>query len=40
MRRSCRRGPASAGGYPQLSAEFILKSNPDYIFAKALTGHA
>jgi ABC-type Fe3+-hydroxamate transport system substrate-binding protein len=24
----------------QLSAEFILKSNPDYIFAKALTGHA
>jgi iron complex transport system substrate-binding protein len=23
---------ASAGGYPQLSAEFILKSDPDYIF--------
>jgi iron complex transport system substrate-binding protein len=25
-------GAASAGGYPQLSAEYILKSNPDYIF--------
>jgi iron complex transport system substrate-binding protein len=25
-------GSARAGGYPQLSAEFILKSNPDYIF--------
>ncbi len=23
---------ASSGGYPQLSAEFIMKSNPDYIF--------
>jgi len=26
------RGAASSGGYPQLSAEFILKTNPDYIF--------
>lgn len=25
-------GAASSGGYPQLSAEFIVKSNPDYIF--------
>ncbi len=25
-------GAAEAGGYPQLSAEFILKSDPDYIF--------
>jgi iron complex transport system substrate-binding protein len=25
------RGAAAAGGYPQLSAEYILKSNPDYI---------
>lgn len=25
-------GAAASGGYPQLSAEFILKSNPDYIF--------
>ncbi len=25
-------GAASSGGYPQLSAEFIIKSNPDYIF--------
>ncbi|HEY6275089.1 MAG TPA: ABC transporter substrate-binding protein [Streptosporangiaceae bacterium] len=25
-------GAASAGGYPQLSAEYILKSNPGYIF--------
>ncbi len=25
-------GAAAAGGYPQLSAEFILKANPDYIF--------
>jgi iron complex transport system substrate-binding protein len=26
------KGAASSGGYPQLSGEFILKSNPDYIF--------
>jgi iron complex transport system substrate-binding protein len=26
------RGAASAGGYPQLSAELILTSDPDYIF--------
>lgn len=26
------KGAASSGGYPQLSAEFIIKSNPDYIF--------
>jgi iron complex transport system substrate-binding protein len=26
------KGAASSGGYPQLSAEFILKANPDYIF--------
>jgi len=25
-------GAASSGGYPQLSAEFIIKSNPRYIF--------
>jgi iron complex transport system substrate-binding protein len=25
------KGAAAAGGYPTLSAEFILKSNPDYI---------
>ena len=25
-------GAVSAGGYPQLSAEYIIKSNPDYIF--------
>ena len=25
-------GPRRAGGYPQLSAEFIVKANPDYIF--------
>jgi iron complex transport system substrate-binding protein len=25
-------GAASSGGYPQLSAEFIIKSNPNYIF--------
>jgi iron complex transport system substrate-binding protein len=25
------KGAAAAGGYPSLSAEFILKSNPDYI---------
>ena len=25
-------GAAASGGYPQLSAEFIIKSNPDYIF--------
>ena len=26
------KGVASSGGYPQLSAEFILKANPTYIF--------
>jgi iron complex transport system substrate-binding protein len=26
------KGVAASGGYPQLSAEFILKSNPTYIF--------
>jgi iron complex transport system substrate-binding protein len=26
------KGAAASGGYPQLSAEFILASNPDYIF--------
>lgn len=26
------KGAAAAGGYPQLSAEFILKANPDYVF--------
>jgi len=26
------KGAASSGGYPQLSAEFIIKSNPSYIF--------
>jgi iron complex transport system substrate-binding protein len=26
------RGPAAASGYPQLSAESILKADPDYIF--------
>lgn len=25
-------GAATAGGYPQLSAEYILKANPDFIF--------
>ena len=25
------KGAAAAGGYPQLSAEYILKANPDYI---------
>jgi iron complex transport system substrate-binding protein len=25
-------GAASSGGYPQLSSEFIVKSNPDFIF--------
>jgi iron complex transport system substrate-binding protein len=25
------KGAASSGGYPQLSAEYILKANPDYI---------
>ncbi len=25
------KGAAASGGYPQLSAEFILKANPDYI---------
>ena len=24
-------GAAAAGGYPELSPEFILKANPDYI---------
>jgi len=26
------KGAAASGGYPQLSAEFIIKSNPNYIF--------
>jgi iron complex transport system substrate-binding protein len=26
------KGAASSGGYPQLSAEFIIKSNPNYVF--------
>jgi iron complex transport system substrate-binding protein len=26
------KGAASSGGYPQLSAEFIIKANPTYIF--------
>jgi iron complex transport system substrate-binding protein len=26
------KGAASSGGYPQLSGELVLKSNPDYIF--------
>jgi iron complex transport system substrate-binding protein len=26
------KGAASSGGYPQLSAEFIIRANPDYIF--------
>jgi iron complex transport system substrate-binding protein len=26
------KGVASSGGYPQLSAEFIIKADPDYIF--------
>jgi iron complex transport system substrate-binding protein len=26
------KGAAAAGGYPQLNGEFILKSNPDYVF--------
>jgi iron complex transport system substrate-binding protein len=26
------KGAAASGGYPQLSAEYILKSNPNYIF--------
>ena len=25
------KGASAAGGYPQLSAEFIVKANPDYI---------
>jgi iron complex transport system substrate-binding protein len=25
------KGAAAAGGYPQLSAEFVLKANPDYV---------
>ena len=24
-------GAAKSGGYPQLSAEYVIKSNPDYI---------
>ncbi len=35
------KGVASSGGYPQLSAEFILKANPSYIFlADTLCCHA
>jgi iron complex transport system substrate-binding protein len=26
------KGAAASGGYPQLSAEFILQANPDYVF--------
>jgi cobalamin transport system substrate-binding protein len=26
------KGAAASGGYPQLSGEFILKANPDYVF--------
>ncbi len=26
------KGAAASGGYPELSAEFIVKANPDYIF--------
>jgi iron complex transport system substrate-binding protein len=26
------KGAAASGGYPQLSAEYILKADPDYIF--------
>jgi len=26
------KGAAASGGYPQLSAEFILKADPDYVF--------
>jgi iron complex transport system substrate-binding protein len=26
------KGAAASGGYPQLSAEFILNANPDYVF--------
>jgi iron complex transport system substrate-binding protein len=26
------KGAAAAGGYPQLSGEFILKAQPDYVF--------
>jgi iron complex transport system substrate-binding protein len=26
------KGAAASGGYPQLSAEYILEANPDYIF--------
>ena len=25
-------GPSANGGYPKLSAEYIIKTNPDYIF--------
>ncbi|MCU1362787.1 MAG: Vitamin B12-binding protein [Acidimicrobiaceae bacterium] len=35
------KGVASSGGYPQLSAEFILKSNPTYVFlADTICCHA
>ncbi len=35
------KGVAASGGYPQLSAEFILKSNPTYIFlADTICCHA
>lgn len=33
------KGAAAAGGYPELSAEYILKANPDYILL-ADTGNA
>src|SRR5262249_14377104 len=26
------KGAAASGGYPQLSAEYILKADPDYVF--------
>jgi iron complex transport system substrate-binding protein len=26
------KGAAAAGGYPQLSSEFVLKANPEYVF--------
>jgi len=26
------KGAAASGGYPQLSAEYLLKANPDYVF--------
>lgn len=35
------KGAAASGGYPQLSAEYILEADPDYIFlADALCCHA